>query len=90
MSHTAKVLLGGFALLAACLLIGRAIGAPGSGIAKASLAFIALWFIGAAINMWVGVSKAGYSLAEEAPVFFIVFGIPAAVALFIWWRTSSR
>jgi len=88
MSHTAKVLLGGFVLLAVCLLIGRALGAPGTGIAKATLVFIALWFVGPAINMWVGVSKVGYSVAEEAPVFLLVFGIPAAVALFIWWRTS--
>lgn len=88
MSHTAKVLLGGFALLAICLLIGRAVGAPGTGMAKAALAFIALWFVGAAINMWIGVSRAGYSVADEAPVFLLVFGIPAAVAMFIWWRTS--
>jgi hypothetical protein len=88
MSHTSKVLLGGFALLAVCLLIGRAVGAPGTGVPKAALVFIALWFVGAAINMWAGVSRAGYSIAEEAPVFLLVFGIPAAVAVFVWWRSS--
>src|SRR3989475_1940476 len=35
--------------------------------------FIALWLVAAGINMWVGVSKAGYSVAEEAPIFLVVF-----------------
>ena len=28
--------------------------------------------------MWVGVAKAGYSVAEEAPIFLVVFAVPAA------------
>ena len=38
--------------------------------------------------MWVGVTRAGYSVAEEAPIFLVVFVVPAAVALFILWRSS--
>ena len=38
--------------------------------------------------MWLGVSKAGYSVAEEIPFFLMVFAVPAAVALFVWWRYS--
>jgi hypothetical protein len=38
--------------------------------------------------MWLGVSKAGYSVAEEAPAFVMVFGIPAAIALLVYWRVS--
>jgi hypothetical protein len=38
------------------------------------------------INMWLGVSKVGYSVAEEIPFFLIVFAVPAAVALVIWRR----
>jgi hypothetical protein len=34
------------------------------------------------------VSKAGYSVADEAPVFAIVFAIPAAIALLVCWRLS--
>lgn len=86
--HTIKVLAAGFALLAACLLFGRALGVPGAGLAVGAKAFIPLWLIGAGINMWIGVSRAGYSVAEEAPVFLMVFGIPAAVALFIIWRSA--
>jgi Na+/H+ antiporter NhaC len=39
--------------------------------------------------MWLGVSKAGYSVREELPYFFVVFLIPAIVALLIWWRYSG-
>jgi hypothetical protein len=92
MQHTVKVIGVGFALLAVCLVAGRLLGGAGQPalLARSALVFIALWFIGAGINMWVGVSKAGYSVKEEIPFFFIVFLIPAAVALIFWWRYSRR
>jgi hypothetical protein len=40
--------------------------------------------------MWLGVTKAGYSVKEEIPFFFLVFLVPAAVALVIWWTFSRR
>lgn len=86
--HTIKVLAAGFALLALCLVAGRALGSPGAGLALGAKLFIPLWLAGSALNMWIGVSKAGYSVADEAPVFLMVFGIPAAVALFILWRST--
>ena len=90
MLHTVKVIGVGFALLAVSLIVGRLMGGAGQPtlLARSALVFIALWFVGAGINMWVGVSKAGYSMKEEIPFFFIVFLIPAAVALFFWWRYS--
>lgn len=92
MLHTVKVIGVGFALLAVCLVAGRLIGGAGQPalLARSALVFIPLWFIGAGINMWIGVSKAGYSVKEEIPFFFIVFLIPAAVALIFWWRYSRR
>jgi hypothetical protein len=92
MLHTVKVIAVGFALLALCLVAGRLIGGAGQSVllARSALVFIALWVVGAAINMWFGVSRAGYSVKEEIPFFFIVFLIPAAVALFVWWRYSRR
>jgi hypothetical protein len=88
--HTIKVIAIGFALLALCLVIGRATGgaSPTAGLVLGAKLFLPLWLIGAGINMWLGVSKAGYSVAEEAPVFVLVFAIPAAVALVVWWRAS--
>ncbi len=82
--HTVMVVLGGFLLLGACLLAGRLM----KTMPIAALIFIPIWLGAAAINMWIGVSRAGYSVAEELPVFLLVFAIPAAVALFVWWKFS--
>jgi len=88
MMHTIKVIGGGLVLLALCLLIGRWVGGPTAaiGIVKAVKVFIPLWLVAAGINMWVGVSKAGYSVAEETPFFLVVFAVPTAVALLVLWR----
>src|SRR2546423_9497809 len=90
MAHTIKVIAVGFALLVVCLVIGRVVGgaAQSASIARSALVFIGLWLIGAAINMWLGVSRAGYSVKEEIPYFLIVFLIPSVVAALIWWRYS--
>jgi hypothetical protein len=88
--HTVKVIAGGLALLVVCLIASRFVGGANQSLAlgRAALVFIALWFVGAGINMWIGVSKAGYSVGDELPVFFMVFGVPALIALVIWWRSS--
>jgi hypothetical protein len=57
-------------------------------LGRAALVFLPLWSIGAGINMWIGVTRAGYSVADEAPIFLIVFGVPAAIALLVWWKLS--
>jgi hypothetical protein len=88
--HTIKVIAGGFLLLGVCLLIGRVAGgaAHPASLASGAKLFIPLWLVAAAVNMWIGVSKAGYTVADEAPVFLVVFGIPVAVALLLVWRLS--
>ncbi len=92
MIHTLKVVAGGFVLLGVCLLIGRWLGGPppAIGMIGAVKVFMALWLVAAGINMWVGVSKAGYSVAEEAPIFLIVFAVPAAVGLAVLWVLSRH
>jgi hypothetical protein len=88
--HTLKVIAAGFALLALCLLAGRALGPTSSaGLALGAKVFLPLWLVGAGVNLWIGVSRAGYTLAEETPVFFVVFAVPALVALVVWWRFSQ-
>jgi hypothetical protein len=88
--HTVKIIAVGLALLAACLLIGRMAGgsSPAVGLVLGAKLFLPLWLLGAAVNMWVGVSRAGYSVAEEAPVFLVVFAVPAALAALVWWRLA--
>ena len=85
-----KVIAGGLVLLGLFLLAGRLLGAgaPGAGMATAARWFIPVWLIGAAINLWVGVAKAGYSVAEEAPIFVVVFAVPAVLALLVAWGLS--
>ena len=85
--HTAIVVGGGLSLLLSCLLLGHAFGGGVGAITGAKL-FMPLWLIGAAVNMWLGVSHAGYSVAEEAPIFLAIFGVPAAVAGLLWWALS--
>ena len=87
--HTLMVIGGGLVLLAAFVVAGRIIGGPeGGAMVQAARYFILLWFMAAALNMYVGVSRAGYSVAQELPIFFIVFAVPAAIAwlLSLWLR----
>ena len=87
--RTAVIIAAGLILLAIFVLIGRFVGSPvASAMAKGALYFLPVWFIAAAVNMWMGVAKAGYSVAEEAPIFALIFAVPAAVALFAWWHYS--
>ena len=88
--HTLMVLAGGFALLLVCLLIGKFAGGSNTAVAKAALAFLPLWLIGAGINMWIGVAKAGYSVKDELPIFLVIFAVPAVVALVVWWKCKAH
>jgi hypothetical protein len=83
--HTVIVMGIGLALLGACSLAGRLLAGP-NGLRGALLVFVPLWFIGAAINMYIGVKQAGYSVADEAPIFLVVFAVPAVIALGLWWK----
>jgi hypothetical protein len=85
--HTLKIILGGFLLLGVCFLLGRWIGGPDVPVTSLAMkCFLCLWLIVTAINMWFGVSKAGYSIEDEAPIALVVFAIPAITAIVIWWR----
>lgn len=87
--HTIIVIAAGLALLGLFLLGGRLLGgAPASGMALAALAFVPVWLLGAAWNLWHGVRYAGYTVKEELPIFLLVFALPAALAVFLWWRCT--
>jgi hypothetical protein len=83
--HTVILVAGGFALLALFAFAGRAFGGA-QGIATAAILFLPVWLIGAAINLYVGVETAGYSVKEESPIFLLIFSVPAALAIFLWWK----
>ena len=85
--RTALFLASGFLLLAAVLILARLFSENfSSATVWATAGFIALWFLVTAANMWVGVAKAGYSASEELPIFLLLFGVPAAVALVLKWK----
>ena len=85
--RTALFLLAGFLLLAASLIVGKLFSSnyPG-GTNAATVFFLALWLVVAAFNMWVGVTRAGYSIAAELPIFALIFGVPALAAVLVRWK----
>lgn len=81
MSHTMIMLLAGLALLVGLRL------AISDG-ARATRIFLSLWLAISIANLLVGVLHAGYGWAEEAAIWLLVFGAPAALALMArrFWR----
>jgi hypothetical protein len=85
--RTLLFLLVGFLLLAASMLLGKLFSSNYAGATyAATLIFVTLWLGISAANLWVGVAKAGYTLNEELPIFLLIFGVPAIVAIFLKWR----
>ncbi len=86
--HVAMVIGGGVVLLGVFLLFGKLWGSDAAALALAAKAFIPVWLVVALINMWVGVTHAGYSVREELPILVIVFLVPAALAAWAIWRNG--
>ena len=85
--RTLIVIACGFVLLAACLGAAKLLtNGLADAMRTATIAFLALWFVIAAVNMWIGVAKAGYSVAEELPIFLLIFGLPAIAAVLLKWK----
>ncbi len=85
--RTGLFLVAGFMLLAALLILGKLLSSNyPAATTTATVAYVALWFVIAAVNMWTGVEKAGYSYAEELPVFALIFAVPVVVAIVLKWR----
>ena len=84
--HTIIVIITG--LVSLSLFIGVAHLAGGAvGTAKGALVFLPVWLVGSIINMIVGI-RGGRSFAEEIPFLVLVFAIPAAAALAVWWKLT--
>jgi hypothetical protein len=86
--RTAIIIVGGLVLLGLFALVGWRVGGGPQSAATAAKLFIPIWLAIALINMWLGVSRAGYSVAEELPIMLVIFAIPAAAAALLWWRFS--
>ena len=84
--HMVMVIAGGIVLLGVFLLFGKLWGGDAAGSATAAKIFIPVWLAIAIVNLWVGVSKAGYTVREELPILVIVFAAPAVAALLSIWQ----
>ncbi len=78
--HTIILIASGLAVLAFLVIGGRAIGGDKLAVRCATW-FLPLWLVAALVNLWVGVSMAGYPLSVELPVLIAIFGVPAIAAL---------
>jgi len=86
--HVAMVIGAGLLQLGVFVLFGWLWGASSAGMALAAKAFVPVWLGVAALNMWVGVSHAGYTVRQEAPILLLVFAVPAAVAALAAWQLA--
>ena len=86
--HIAMVILGGLVQLGLFILFGWLWGNSAANMALAAKWFVPLWCVIAAVNMWVGVTHAGYTVRQEAPILLLNSLVPAAVAMFAAWRLS--
>jgi len=79
--RTALFLVAGLLLLGAALLLGKLFSShyPGATFV-ATVAYVALWFVVAGANMWVGVARAGYSVTEELPIFLAQVAVSVTCA----------
>ncbi len=89
--HTVKVVGTGFALLGLLLVAAPRLPLRGRHpIAFAVRLFLPLWLVASLVNMAVGINRAGYSAAQEAPILLVVFGVPALAALLMRWIFVKR
>lgn len=86
--HTVLVVGGGIVLLGLFLLFGHLWGSGPAALPMAAKAFLPLWLVLSVVNLWVGVSRAGYSLRDELPMLLVVFALPAIVAGLLIWRLT--
>ena len=86
--RSAIIIVGGVLLFGIFALVARFVGGTQT-IVMATKIFIPVWLVAALANMWIGVARAGYSVAEELPIFVLIFAVPAVAAAFIWWKLSA-
>lgn len=84
--HMLMVMGGGVLLLGVFLLFGKLWGGDVAGVVSAGKLFVPAWLAVSITNLWVGVTKAGYTVAQELPILLAVFAVPTAVAALIVWQ----
>ena len=80
------VTAGGVVLLGLLLLVGRLRGGTAPALGLAARLFIPVWPAVLIANLWIGVGKAGYTVARERPILLTVFAVPAVLAVLAIWH----
>lgn len=88
MSRTTVIIIVGLVLLALFFAVGHLVKAIG--VRRAAEDFLLVWFALAAGNLAVGVLEAGYGLAEELPIFLLIFAVPGVPAIAVRLRAARR
>lgn len=85
--HMLMMTVLGLALLAAFWFAGRLLNArAGRAVINGPRIFLLVWAAVSVYNGYIGVTKAGYSVQAELLVHLVVFGLPAATAVFLMIR----
>ena len=86
--HVILVILGGTLLLGVFLLFGYLWGGSADGLPLAAKVFVPVWVLVALANLWVGVTRAGYTVREELPILLVVAAVPIVLAALVAWQMS--
>jgi len=86
--HMLSVMAGGIVQLGIFILFGWLWGNNAAAVTLAAKVFVPFWLVVAAMNMWVGVAHAGYSVKDELPILVLNFLVPAVVAGILAWQLS--
>jgi hypothetical protein len=85
--HMLMMTVIGLALLAVFWFVGRLLNArAGRPVVNGPRIFLLVWAAVSVYNGYIGVTKAGYSVQAELLVHVVVFGLPAAIAVFLMWK----
>ena len=85
--RTVLFLTAGLLLMASLLIVARLFSEHFPSAPAWALAVgLSLWLAITVANMWMGVSKAGYSVVEELPILLLLFLVPAIAAVLVRWR----
>lgn len=80
------VITGGIVLLGVFLLFGQLWGGATPALGTAAKIFIPVWLTVSVANLWIGVTRAGYTVAQELPILLLVFAVPAVAAGVAVWQ----
>ncbi len=59
-------------------------------VARGAGFFVVLWLGVSVVDFYLGVAQAGFSVGAETAAHAVIFGVPAAAALFLALRASRR